>query len=152
VASLHLHPAASGEPLLEVTEVSAEAGMGIVGDNRVFGRKNREGKISRRQVSLMAREEITRHASIVGLPEIAPGAVRANIETNGIELTAFVGCEMEVGEAVLRFYEPRTPCYKMDRIASGLQALMSQGRQGVMAEIVRSGKIRVGDKIEKVQP
>jgi MOSC domain-containing protein YiiM len=86
------------------------------------------------------------------LPEIARGAVRSNIETTGIELTAFVGCEMAIGEAILRFYEPRTPCYKMDRIAPGLQTLMSQGRQGVMAEIIRSGKIRVGDKIEKVQP
>jgi MOSC domain-containing protein YiiM len=136
--------------LLEVTEIFAEAGMGIVGDNRVFARKNRAGKISRRQVSLMGREEIARHATALGLSEIDPGAVRANIETNGIELTAFIGCEMEIGEAVLRFYEPRTPCYKMDRIAPGLQALMSQGRQGVMAEVVRSGKIRVGDKIKKL--
>jgi MOSC domain-containing protein YiiM len=37
----------------------------------------------------------------------------------------------------------------MDRIAPGLQALMSQGRQGVLAQVVRSGKIRVGDKIQR---
>ncbi len=54
---------------------------------------------------------------------------------------------MEIGEALLLFYAARTPCYKMDRIAPGLQALMSQGRQGVMAQVVRSGIIRVGDKI-----
>jgi MOSC domain-containing protein YiiM len=56
---------------------------------------------------------------------------------------------MEVGEAVLLFYEARTPCHKMDRIAPGLQALMSQGRQGVLAQVIRSGKIRVGDKIQR---
>jgi MOSC domain-containing protein YiiM len=52
---------------------------------------------------------------------------------------------MEVGEAVLLFYEARTPCWKMDRIAPGLQAMMSQGRQGVLAQVVRSGWIRTGD-------
>lgn len=148
VASLHLHPKVAGEPLQTVAEVAAEAGLGIVGDARVFGRKNRAGKISRRQVSLIAREEIARHAAALGAAEIPPGAVRSNIETNGIELVSFLGCEVEVGEAVLHFYEARTPCHKMDCIAPGLQGLMSQGRQGVMAEVVRSGRIRVGDRIQ----
>jgi MOSC domain-containing protein YiiM len=149
VASLHLHPEVEGQPLRTVAEVCAEAGEGIVGDARVFGRKNRAGRISRRQVTLMAREEIERHAAALGLPSIPPGAVRSNIETSGIELAAFLGWEMEVGEAVLLFYEARTPCHKMDRIAPGLQALMSQGRQGVLAQVIRSGKIRVGDKIQR---
>jgi MOSC domain-containing protein YiiM len=149
VASLHLHPEVPGEPMRAVAEVCAEAGQGIAGDARVFGRQNRTGQISRRQVSLIAREEIARHAAALGLPGIPPGAVRSNMEITGIELAAFLGCEMEVGEAVLLFYEARTPCHKMDRIAPGLQALMSQGRQGVMAQVVLSGKIRVGDKIRR---
>jgi MOSC domain-containing protein YiiM len=149
VASLHLHPEVAGQPLRSVAEVCAEAGQGIVGDARVFGRRGGTGKISLRQVSLIGREEIERHAVALGLPGIAPGAVRSNIETSGIELAPFVGCEMEVGEAVLLFYAVRTPCHKMDCIAPGLQALMSQGRQGVMAQIVRSGTIRVGDKIQR---
>jgi MOSC domain-containing protein YiiM len=149
VASLHLHPEVAGQPLRTVAEVCAEAAQGIAGDARVFGRTNRAGQVSRRQVTLMAREEIERHAAALGLPGIPPGAVRSNIETSGIELAAFLGCEMEIGEAVLLFYEARTPCHKMDRIAPGLQALMSQGRQGVLAQVVRSGKIRVGDKIQR---
>ena len=149
VASLHLHPEVPGEPMRAVAEVCAEAGQGIAGDARVFGRQNRTGQISRRQVSLIAREEIARHAAALGLPGIPPGAVRSNMEITGIELAAFLGCEMEVGEAVLLFYEARTPCHKMDRIAPGLQALMSQGRQGVLAQVVLSGKIRVGDKIQR---
>jgi len=149
VASLHLHPEVPGEPMRAVAEVCAEAGQGIAGDAPVFGRQNRTGRISRRQVSLIAREEIARHAAALGLPGIPPGAVRSNIEITGIELAAFLGCEMEVGGAVLLFYEARTPCHKMDRIAPGLQALMSQGRQGVLAQVVLSGKIRVGDKIQR---
>jgi MOSC domain-containing protein YiiM len=62
-----------------------------------------------------------------------------------MNLVSYLHREMEVGEAVLLFYEARTPCWKMDRIAPGLQAMMSQGRQGVLAQVVRSGWIRTGD-------
>jgi MOSC domain-containing protein YiiM len=137
----------AGETLRAVTEVFAEAGRGIVGDWRVFGRKNQKGETSRRQVSVIAREEIARHAAALGLPEIPPGAVRSNIETAGIDLVSFLGREMEIGEAVLLFYEARKPCWKMDRIAPGLQAMMSQCRQGVLAQVIRSGRIRTGDTI-----
>jgi len=145
VVSLHLHPEVAGKELRAVTEVYAEAGKGLVGDARVFGRKNQKGEASRRQVSLIAREEIARHAAALGLAEIPPGAVRSNIETTGLDLVSFLGREMEVGEAVLLFYEARTPCWKMDRIAPGLQEMMSQGRQGVLAQVVRSGWICIGD-------
>jgi MOSC domain-containing protein YiiM len=147
VESLHLHPEVSGEALRAVNEVFAEAGKGLMGDARVFGRKRKLGLPSLRQVSLIAREEVARHAAALGLPSIPPGAVRSNIETTGIELVSFLGREMEVGEAVLLIYEARTPCWKMDRITPGLQAMMSQGRQGVLAQVIRSGWIRAGDAI-----
>jgi MOSC domain-containing protein YiiM len=150
VESLHLHPKVAGEALRAVSEVFAEAGKGLVGDTRVFGRKNRKGEPSLRQVSLMEREEIIRHAVALGLAEIPPGAVRSNIETTGIDLVSFLGREMEVGQAVLLFYEARTPCWKMERIAPGLQARMSQSRQGVLAQVIRSGWIRAGDDIRPV--
>ena len=147
VASLHLHPEVAGEALRAVSEVYAEAGKGLVGDARVFGRKNQKGEPGRRQISLIAREEIARHAAALGLPVIVPGAVRSNIETTGLNLVAFLRHEMEVGEAVLLFCEARTPCSKMDRVAPGLQAMMSQDRQGVLAQVIRSGWIRTGDAI-----
>ena len=147
VESLHLHPKVGGEALRSVNEVYAETGKGLEGDTRVFGRKDRTGEPSLRQVSLIAREEIARHAAALGRTEIPPGAVRSNIETTGIDLVSFLGREMEVGEALLLFYEARTPCWKMERIAPGLQAMMSQGRQGVLAQVIRSGWIRAGDAI-----
>ncbi len=147
VASLHLHPAIAGDPLQGVNEVRAEAGKGIVGDERTFGRKDRKGETSRRQISLIAREQIAQHASSLGLPEIAPGAVRSNIETTGIDLMSLLGQEVKVGDAVLLFYEARTPCGKMDLVAPGLRRLMSNRKQGMMAQVVRSGEIRVGDEI-----
>src|SRR5256885_7561570 len=53
---------------------------------RYFGRVSRNsGKPSRRQLSLIEREQIAEHAAPLGLETIAPGAVRANIETRSEE-------------------------------------------------------------------
>jgi len=54
---------------------------------------------------------------------------------------------VKIGEAVLRFYEPRTPCAKMDALCQGLRKLMENRRPGVMAEVVRAGVVRMGDRI-----
>ena len=102
---------------------------------------------SRRQVSLIEREQIAEHAAALGLEGIPPGAARANVETEGMNLVALVGRKIQVGSAVLLLYEAREPCPKMDLVCQGLRAQMMNGRQGVMAEIVRSGGIRRGDAI-----
>ena len=63
---------------------------------------------------------------------------------------ALVGKQVEIGTALVHFYEPRTPCHKMDAIAPGLCELMKHGRQGVMAEVIRDGVVRVGDAMRVV--
>jgi len=131
-----------------VETIEVVAGNGIAGNGRYFGRVRRStGEPSRRQVSLISREQIGEHATALGLETIPPGAVRANIETLGIDLTELLGRDVSVGGAVLRFYEARTPCHKMDAICEGLKNLMENNRQGVLAEVVQSGRIHVGDEI-----
>jgi len=148
VASLHLHPTESGEALKSVEEIQVMADKGILGEPRYFERLSRHsGKPSRRQLSLIEREQIAEHATTLGLETIAPGIVRSNIETLGINLADLIGKEVRIGEAVVRLYEPRTPCAQMDAICSGLRELMKNSCQGVMAEVVKSGRIRVGDSV-----
>jgi len=148
VASLHLHPAEPGAPLQSVEEIELVEAKGILGEPRYFGRVSRDnGKPRRRQVTLIEREQIAEHAATLGLPSIPPGAVRSNIETLGINLIALVGREIEIGEAVLLLYAPRDPCAKMDAVCQGLRELMTNQRQGVVAEVLRSGRVRVGDAI-----
>ncbi len=149
VASLHLHPPTSGGPLQSVEMMELIEAKGIVGDHRYFGRLSRTtGKITRRQVSLIEREQIAEHAVSLGLETISPGAVRANIETFGINLIQLIGSEVEIGEAILKFYEPRDPCRQMDAVCQGLRERMMNSRQGVMAEIVKSGVVRIGDTVQ----
>jgi MOSC domain-containing protein YiiM len=148
VASLHLHSAEPGAPLQPIEAVEVVVGRGIQGDSRYFGRLSRDtGEPSRRQVTLIEREQISEHAVALGLLSIAAGAVRSNIETIGINLISLLNREVEIGGTVLRLYAPRDPCAKMDAICQGLRALMMNSRQGVLAEVLRSGTIRVGDAI-----
>ena len=148
VASLHLHPEKGGEPLRSMEQIEVVAEKGIVGNPRKFGVISRgTGQPSKRQVSLMEREQIAEHAATLGLQGIPPGVVRSNIETNGIDLIALVGKQIQIGDAIRFFYEARTPCEKMDRICRGLRELMENNRQGVLAQVVRSGVIRVGDTL-----
>lgn len=148
VAFLHLHPAVAGLPFQAVSEFHLEEGKGIAGNPRYFARRSRSGGLSKRQVSLIEREQIAQHAVALGLEKIAPGTVRANIETEGIDLISLVGRNVQIGTAILFFYEPRTPCEKMDQICRGLRALMDNSRQGVMAQVVRSGVIQIGNEIK----
>ncbi len=148
VASLHLHPAKPGAPLSAVDSLEVAADKGIVGEPRYFGRVNpATDRPNHRQITLIEREQIAAHAAALGLTTILPGAVRANIETQGIQLVACVGRHIEIGKAVLLVYEPRMPCGKMDAVCQGLRALMQNNRQGVLARVVRSGRIRVNDPI-----
>jgi MOSC domain-containing protein YiiM len=127
------------------------AAKGIEGDSRYFGRLSRQsGLPTRRQVTLMEREQIAEHALAMGMGSIAPGLVRSNVETTGIDLVALVGQEIQIGEAVLYVHEPRDPCEKMDAICIGLRERMLNARQGVIAEVRKSGKVRVGDEIRAV--
>ena len=87
VVSLHLHPAKPGTPSKPVDFVDVVAGKGIEGEPRYFGRISQAtGQPGRRQISLIEREQIAAHAASLGLEIIPPGAVRANIETLGIDL------------------------------------------------------------------
>lgn len=151
VASLHLHPVEPGAPLQTVNQIDAVAGKGIAGEPRYFGKISRKtGQPSRRQISLIARELIAEHAATLGLHSIPPGAVRANIETIGIDLIQMIGKQIQIGDAVLLVYEARTPCQRMDAVCSGLRALMENRRQGVLAQVIRSGIIRDNDPISSV--
>ncbi len=148
VASLHLHPPEPGAPLQVVEAVQVVTGKGIQDEPRYFGRiSSKTGQPSLRQVSLIEREQIAAHAAELGVSGIAPGAVRANIETQGVKLVELLGQKIQVGRAVLWLYEARRPCEKMNAVCQGLRQLMTENRQGVLAQVVKSGRIQVGDEI-----
>lgn len=151
IASIHLHASESGAPLQSVLSVEAVAEKGLVGDRRYFGRKSRwTGGPSRRQVTLIEREVLQRHATTLGIPPFAPGEARSNFETEGIDLSQLVGQELQIGTLRLAVIEHREPCAKMDALAPGLRSLMTPPCQGVIATVIQSGTATVGDPIHRL--
>lgn len=147
VASLHMHPLISGDPMTRVEKMSLVAAKGIQGNTRYYAQSDRQGKPARNHVSLLEREQIADHAQEIGLDEIPPGLVLSNIETTGIDLQDCVGFRVRIGSsAILDVYKARVPCARMDAIAPGLARQM-RCRQGVLAqvEILPGNEIRIVD-------
>jgi len=148
IASLHIHPAEPGTPLSSVNSFEVVVNKGIKSNGRMFNRTSkRTGEPTKRQVSLIEREQLTEHALALGHHGFSPGDARSNIETKGICLIDLVDQRVKVGKSILFFYELRTPCQKMDDLALGLRKRMENGCQGVMAQVLKSGKISLGDEI-----
>ena len=116
------------EPTLRLVE-----GLGIEGDHHARPR-------SSRQVLLMAEE----NCDAFGL---APGEVRENIVTRGIDLQALpAGTRLDIGSALLEITKDCEPCAFIDHLRPGLRERMVR-RRGMLARVLRGGEIRVGDAI-----
>lgn len=152
VASLHLHPKESGGLLQTVTSIEVHEGKGIVGNPRHYARRKSDGTASKRQVSLIAREQVAEHAATLGLEKISPGVIRSNIETTGVDLVSLIGKNVKIGGATLFFYEARTGCAQMDAICQDLRELSKGNRLGVLAQVIEPGRIEVGDEIKLADP
>ena len=91
---------------------------------------------------------------------IAPAQMGENVTTRDIDLLGLsTGTRLRLGnEAEIELTGLRNPCFKLDVIADGLmQAVLEKGpgktlirKAGVMAVVVASGDVRVGDTIAVV--
>ncbi len=123
-------------PMREVEAVSTIVDKGFEGC--AHGRPG-----SRRQVLLMDIETLEQLG-------VAPGSVKENITTRGLELVGLrAGQRLQVGEALLEVTAPCEPCARMDEIRPGLQQELC-GRRGMLCRVVGAGLVRCGDRIELV--
>ena len=121
-------------PMLEVPGVEVIKDKGFKGC--IHGRPG-----SKRQVSLMDRETLDKL-------DLAPGVVKENITTQGIDFQALAtGNILHVGGCVLKITGPCDPCARMDEIRVGLQEEL-RGQRGWLCRVQEAGKIRRGDRIE----
>ncbi len=94
----------------------------------------------KRQVLLMDRETLY-------VFELAPGIVRENVTTEGIDVNGLaVGQRLQIGEVELQVSAVCDPCEQIEALRQGLQAAM-QGRRGMLCKVVRGGLLRRGDEI-----
>jgi len=121
------------EPMVRVDVLKLVEGLGIEGDAHARPR-------SSRQALLMAEE----NCDAFGL---APGEVRENLTLRGVDLQALpAGTRLEIGSAALEITKDCEPCAFIDSLRPGLKNQMVR-RRGMLARVVRSGEVRVGDEI-----
>lgn len=133
-------------PVDEVPSARLSPDQGLIGD-RYGGRSG-----GKRQVTLIAREDVAAVAGFIGQPDLSPLILRRNLMTEGLNLLALKGRHIAVGGAILEITGECHPCSRMEEVlgVGGYNAL--RGRGGLTARIVQAGEIALGDAIVRVDP
>lgn len=136
--SIVYSPSAGSYNRKPLREAFLIAGYGIEGD--------RKGGHPRRNLNIMDQETLGVLAG-EGYP-VDPGILGENLIISGIDLAAQPeGAQVRIGlEAVVEVVKPREPCYKLTPLDPRMPDSVV-GRVGVMARVVESGVIRVGDSV-----
>ena len=130
--------------IVNVNEVEAIKGMGLVGEKH-FKKNNNQ----RSQITLIEIENINHYNKITGTQIPAINFLR-NIVTEGIRLNALVGKEFFIGPVKVKAHDLCRPCKYLQESfqqKNTVKELLHTG--GLRCEILSSGKISVGDTIEK---
>jgi MOSC domain-containing protein YiiM len=86
-----------------------------------------------------------KHLDSVG---VDPGAIRENLTVEGDDVQEWpIGQRVRAGGAVFEITMVCDPCRRMDELRDGLRAELD-GKRGMLARVVESGEVAVGDEIE----
>lgn len=128
---------------------AAVTGAGLEGDRYLTREGHWRDLRSSRDLTLIAAEEIELLAREHQI-HLAPGESRRNVTTRGIQLNELVGKEFRIGEVLARGTKLCEPCtYLAGLIGKPIVELLVH-RAGLRAELLTSGRIAVGDRIELV--
>ncbi len=122
-------------------------GDAMISADGLDGDRSRTGK---RAVTLIQQEHLAAIGSYLGQGPIAPEILRRNLVVSGINLSALKGREVQVGEAVLRFAVICAPCSRMEEALGNGGYSAVRGHGGWCAEVVRPGRVRVGDTVQPI--
>ncbi|WP_308491939.1 MOSC domain-containing protein [Microbacterium terrisoli] len=160
VTAVHVN-AEHGFSKRSVAQISLVEGLGVEGDAHFGATVQHRSRVRRdpsqpnlRQVHLI-HSELFADLRALG-HDVAAGQLGENITTDGIDLLGLpVGTRLRVGTAVLGITGLRNPCEQINGFQDGLMRHLIHKRDdgvvvrlaGVMATVVRGGRIRPGDGI-----
>ena len=80
--------------------------------------------------------------------DVEPGSIRENLLVEGTDVQQWpIGQRVRAGEAVFEITMVCDPCARMDALREGLRTEL-EGKRGMLARIVESGEVAVGDPVE----
>ncbi|MDX1489667.1 MAG: MOSC domain-containing protein [Pseudohongiellaceae bacterium] len=122
---------------------------GIKGDRYYQPQQALEGyepTLRKEDVTLISAEQIERFNEITGL-RLAYGDFRRNILTRGIDLNAYIGKELRIGDCVLYGVELCEPCRSLAKALTPLVFPHLVHKGGLRCAVIKSGTIRAGQEI-----
>lgn len=134
---------AGKKPMRQVFVAKALEGAGLEGDRYCHGTGSyQKATIGNRQVTLI-------NALFVRASPFSFTETRRNIATDGIELMELIGKEFDIGAARMRGIRYCDPCLVPSVLAKKKERFNEHfhDRGGLIAEIIRTGFIEVGDNI-----
>ena len=132
---------AAGEPVQPLLRAELAAGAGVKGDRYAA----RQGYWSDPR---WPDQELTLiEAELEEAMSVAPGGLRRNIVTRGIDLRTLTGRRFAIGTALLEGVRPCDPCMHLEELTRPGLFQELAGRGGLRARIVRGGEVAVGDAI-----
>jgi MOSC domain-containing protein YiiM len=128
-----------------VEVVEALAGRGLRGDRYFADAPREQGE--GRDITLIQAEALEGLHEEHGI-ELSGAESRRNVLTRGIDLEALVGRRFTVGEAECVGVELCEPCNHLQKMTQPgvLRGLVHRG--GLRADVVRGGRIAVGDAVQ----
>jgi MOSC domain-containing protein YiiM len=153
VESIHIAARAEA-PTEEVGAVSVVAGRGIEGDryfraggDGTFYEEEKHGQ----DLTLIEAEAVEGLAADTEI-ELQPGEARRNVVTRGVALNDLVGRRFTVGEVEAVGNRLCDPCSHLQKLTRPgvLKGLANRG--GLRADVVRGGRIAVGDELRELGP
>jgi MOSC domain-containing protein YiiM len=127
-----------------VLSAVAVAGAGLEGDRYAVG----EGTFSAKPGT--GRHVTLVDAAAVAAAGLAPGESRRNIETEGVDLLSLVGVRFRIGGAELVGMRDCPPCGYLQKMTRPDVIAALQGAGGLRAEVVVTGTVTAGDRVEVV--
>jgi len=128
-----------------VNQAYLEKGKGIVND-----RYYENFKEKKEQVTLINLEEINNFNKQVQ-QNIEPKDFRRNIIVSGIDLNKLIDKQIKINQVILKIHEICQPCkYLQDKLKLLRLVKLLVNKSGVRAEIITSGNLSVGDKIQNI--
>jgi MOSC domain-containing protein YiiM len=150
VVALCFAPQKAGS-MLAVDELDIVAGTGIVGDRYFSASQRHAGQ----NITLIEAEEIEGFNARNGM-RLSLTDPRRNVITRNLRLNQLVGLEFTIGSTRFRGVELCEPCATLSSYLAG-QVMTKQTfirefahRCGLRADILGSGRIRVGDEVAVV--
>jgi MOSC domain-containing protein YiiM len=122
-----------GEKMIPLDAVEIVADWGLTGD-----RKARAG--SKRQVYLIDEGTLESVA-------LEPGDLNENLTIRGMDVNMIPeGQRVRIGGALLEVTGPCTVCGELENVRPGLKEAL-RGRRGVLARVLETGTVRIGDTL-----